>query len=269
MKILFFGDVFGRPGREAVSKILPMWQKKYQPDFVGMNAENLAHGKGATSKTLKEMMDLGFDFFTGGNHIFENQEAAEILANENFPIVRPFNCINNCLGRGWRNIKKNDKQLVVACLMGQVFINNVENISNPFFAAQDFLSEIQQAGLGKAATFLDFHAEATSEKVGMSHFLDGKVSALVGTHTHVQTADEGVSPLGTAYISDVGMCGIKNSVIGLDTEVALNRFLNKEENLGFKIAEDGEARVNAVLIEVDENDAKSKKITRLQENVSF
>ncbi len=267
MKILFFGDVFGRPGREAVGKVLPMWQKKYQPDFVGMNAENLAHGKGATSKTIEEMMDLGFDFFTGGNHIFENQEAAEVLGNKNFPLVRPFNCINNCLGFGWRKIEKNEKQLVVACLMGQVFINNVENISNPFFAAQDLLLEIQRTGLEKSAALFDFHAEATSEKVGMSYFLDGKVSVLVGTHTHVQTADERVSSLGMAYISDVGMCGIKNSVIGLDTEVALNRFLNKEENLGFKMAEDGEARVNAVLIEVDENDAKSKKITRLQENV--
>ncbi|PIZ00834.1 hypothetical protein COY62_00965 [bacterium (Candidatus Howlettbacteria) CG_4_10_14_0_8_um_filter_40_9] len=120
-----------------------------------------------------------------------------------------------------------------------------------------------------APSFLDLHAEATSEKVAMSHFLDGKISALVGTHTHVQTADERVSSLGTAYISDVGMCGIKNSVIGLDTEVALNRFLNKEENLGFKIAEGDEARVNAVLIEVDESDAKSKKIIRLQESVLF
>jgi len=184
-------------------------------------------------------------------------------------LVRPFNCINNCLGRGWRKIKKNDKQIVVACLMGQVFINNAEDISNPFFAAQNILSEIQQAGLENGAIFLDLHAEATSEKVAMSHFLDGKISALVGTHTHVQTADERVSSLGTAYISDVGMCGIKNSVIGLDTEVALNRFLNKEENLGFKIAEGDEARVNAVLIEVDESDAKSKKIIRLQESVLF
>jgi len=267
MKILFFGDVFGRPGREAVSKILPMWQKKYQPDFVGMNAENLAHGKGATQKTLKEMMDLGLDFFTGGNHIFENQEAVEVLANDNFPVVCPFNCINNCLGRGWRDIKKNDKQLVVACLMGQVFVNNAENISNPFFAAQNLLLEIQQAGLKNSATFLDFHAEATSEKVAMSHFLDGKISALVGTHTHVQTADERVLFLGTAYISDVGMCGIKDSVIGLDTEVALNRFLNKEENLSFKLAEGNEARVDAVLVEIDENTARSKKIVRLQENV--
>src|SRR3989339_1061602 len=146
MKILFFGDVYGRPGREAVAKVLPNWQKKYQPDFVGMNAENLAHGKGATSKTLKEMMDLGIDFFTGGNHIFENQEAAEILANDNFPVVRPFNCMNNCLGRGWREIQKGEKNIVVSCLMGQVFINHAEDISNPFFAARDLLLEIQQSG---------------------------------------------------------------------------------------------------------------------------
>ena len=117
------------------------------------------------------------------------------------------------------------------------------------------------------AIFIDIHAEATSEKVALSHFLDGKVSALVGTHTHVQTADERGLPLGMAFISDVGMCGIKNSVIGLDTEVALNRFLNKEENLGFKMAEGNEARVDGVLIEVDENTIKSKKIVRLEGSV--
>lgn len=263
MKILFFGDVFGKPGREALERVAPRWQKEYAPDFMGLNAENIAHGKGITQKTIHAMQELGFDFFTGGNHIFENSNGRELLQDDSYAIIRPFNYPTHIPGKGWRIIKKNDYSLVVGNLMGQVF-TRADGTDNPFRAVEQFLHETRQYPI----KFLDFHAETTSEKITMAHFIDGRVSALVGTHTHVPTADERITPRRMAYITDVGMCGPLDSVIGLDKDVALSRFLEVGENTTFVVAECRKAEVNAVLIDINDN-AQAESIVRLREIVTL
>jgi len=258
MNILFFGDVVGRPGRQAIKKILPKWQKKYQLDFVIANGDNLAHGKGVTGNSLKEILETGVDLVTSGDHIWSKKDVIPLLENKETPLIRPANFPGEEPGQGYRLIQIRTKKILVVNLIGQVFMKQPGD--NPFKAIDQILEDEEDADI----IIVDWHAEATAEKICMGWHLDGRVSAVLGTHTHVPTADAKILPKGTAYISDVGMVGPINSSLGADKDSTLNSFI-KQEPFKYKIA-DGPVEVNAVLIETGK-DKKSKKIELLQEIV--
>ncbi len=260
MKILFFGDVYGKPGRTGLKKVLPKLIKKHAPDFVLANVENLAHGHGPGWKQIDELLDAGVDGFTSGNHIFDTPEGIELLKDNKLPLTRPANYPASVPGQTHFVLKKGKQKLFVTNLMGRVFMG--EPIDNPFTAADKLLATAQK--LKVRHSFVDFHAEATSEKSMMGHYLDGQVGVVVGTHTHVQTADERVLRGGTAYISDAGFCGPRESVIGAKIEIARERFTT---GVGKKleVEETGPVVVCGVAVELDTKTGKADKIERIQE----
>lgn len=261
--ILFFGDIVGKPGRRAVAAVLPELQQELSPDLVIANAENLAHGVGVTRKTLEEMRVSGIDFFTSGNHIWSKPEVYEIFQDIEYPLIRPANYGPKSPGRGYQLIPVGKEQLLVVNLHGQVFIE--EELDNPFHALDAILGQVQEPYAG---IIVDFHAEATSEKSAFGWHADGRVSAVLGTHTHVPTADDRILPHGTAFISDVGMCGLRDSVIGVDTEIILDKFLQKNSR-AHDIADHGDCVVNAVQITIDPDTKKATSLTRHQKFVTI
>ncbi len=242
MKILFIGDIVGKPGRAIVAQVLPNLKKELAIDVVIANVENLAHGKGVTQKTWDEVRRAGVDIGTGGNHTVSKDDARSLLADPAQPLVRPANYAD-LPGTGDRTITVQGAEIRVLNLVGQSFMD--ESVASPFTTADTLLTE-----KGAPVTILDMHAEATSEKVAMGWHVDGRVSAVVGTHTHVPTADSRILPHGTAYVTDAGMCGLRDSIIGVDREAIMPRFLGGEKRR-HDIAEHGPAVFNAVLIEVD------------------
>jgi metallophosphoesterase (TIGR00282 family) len=261
MRIIFFGDIVGKPGREAIQKILPQWQKKYQPDLVIANGENLAHGRGITEKGLKEILAAGVDLVTSGDHIWDQKGIANLLENKEIPLIRPANFPPNVPGQGYQLIELRTKKILVINLIGRVFMH--EQYDDPFRTADQILAEEAEKA---DAIIVDWHAEATSEKVCLGWYLDGRVSAILGTHTHVPTADARILPQGTAYISDTGMVGVRDSSLGADKKNALKRFLTQMP-LKLEVAE-GPVEVNAVLVEIGKQ-GRAKKIKKLQEIVVF
>jgi metallophosphoesterase (TIGR00282 family) len=261
IKIIFFGDVTGEPGRKVVKNVLPKLMKDEQPDLVLANVENLAHGKGVTIKTLEELIRAGVGGFTSGNHIFSKRDLS-VEVFEKYPdmIVRPANFPDTYAGKSGVVIKTKKGDVLLGNFQGQVFMEKQfpEPVNSPFESAEKWLKQ----NSGKfAATIVDFHAEATSEKVAFGYFLDGQVSAVLGTHTHIPTADAKVLSGGTAYITDVGMCGAADSVLGVKKELSLERFLTGNR-VAFDIPEDtSKAEISYVIIEVDENSGKATKIT--------
>lgn len=245
MKLLIFGDVFGKPGRAVVKHMLPIWRKEFSPDVVIANVENIAHGKGIGIKQINELRYAGVDIFTGGNHSLEGKNFAEILNDETLPVLRPAN-IAGAPGRGVLLHTVGDVSLLVINLIGQV--NMKQTYDNPFHAIDKILEEYGNATPYK---ILDWHAEATSEKTVMGWYLDGKVSAVFGTHSHVPTADAKILPKGTAYISDIGMAGPYNSVIGAEIEPAIQRFKTGTKNQ-IQPVESGPVEVNAILVELED-----------------
>ena len=300
MTILFFGDVMGKIGRRAVAKIMPVWKKKYKPDFVIANGENLAHGIGVTEKTAREIFDAGVDFLTGGNHSLERGSDFHIWDESLFGLkmIRPANInfqfpISNSQlnsntlanydglpGKGVRVVEIKGNKLVIINLLGRVFFK--KEYEDPFKMIDDLLSNYKTASPTlsrggvmseghsvfheRTAILLDFHAEATSEKNAMGWYLDGKISAVIGTHTHIPTCDIKILPKGTAYVTDVGMVGAKDSVLGENKDVIIESFL-KGTGFRHQIAEKGEAVVNAVLIKIDDKSSKAKSIKRIDEIV--
>lgn len=250
-KILFFGDIMGKPGRRALSQILPMLRKEYNPDVVIANVENLAHGKGVTPSTIAELDALGIDAYTSGNHVFDKKDQSEECFRTHFNLTRPANYEDSFPGQGYHRFQKNNQWYTIINLGGQVFFEKQFGgvIKNPFFTVDTILSEVPQKD---DIILVDLHAEATSEKRAMGFYLDGRATVLVGTHTHVPTADHQILPKGTAYVTDAGMTGPKNSVIGVKIENALHIFLEQGK---FKMEpeEEGEAVVNAVLITTEAN----------------
>ncbi len=216
MKILFLGDIVGKEGRSTVENFLPSLAETYSPDFIIANAENAAAGIGITPDIADSLLKLGIDLLTLGNHTFAKKEIYDYLNNES-RIIRPANYPDSVPGKGHAVIKKNQYELAVINLCGRVFMAEYDD---PFRCAERLIEEI-----GNKPILVDFHAEATSEKNALGWYLDGKITAMVGTHTHVQTADERILHKGTAYISDVGMCGSRDSIIGMEKEGVLRRFL--------------------------------------------
>lgn len=261
LNILMFGDTVGKIGREAVKKILPELKAEYQPDLVILNAENLAHGFGITRKVIEEMRAAGVDVFTAGNHIMANPNGEEVFADPelNKIVLRPYNIVHKT-GAGYTIIERAGKKLLVASLSGNVFMED-DAASNFIKAADEILEKTANEKL--AARIFDFHAEVTSEKAVLGLYLDGRISALVGTHTHVPTADEKILPKGTAFISDIGMVGAHNQAIGGAYEPILEGM--KRGELGkFEVPEAGPAEVNAALIQVNEETGLAKKIERIR-----
>ena len=262
MKILFFGDIYAKTGRSALRKVLPALREKLEPDFIIANVENLAHGRGPTGKQLNELKDMGVDGFTSGNHIFCTNGYEKLFSKNTFTLARPANYPSKGVpGKGYFVLKKGAKKLFVANLMGRIFM--AEPLDNPFFAADKLVKEAKR--LGVKNIFIDFHAEATSEKSMLGAYLDGRVGAVVGTHTHVQTSDNRVLPSGTAFISDAGFCGALNSGIGAKTETVLQRFLTGIP-VKMEVAENLPFLVSGVLVELN-NRGRAKSIERVYELV--
>ena len=249
MKLLIYGDVVGKLGRAGVKLTLPEWKKEFAPDVVIANIENVAHGKGIGAKQIAELSDAGVEIFTGGNHSIEGKNAASILADETLFITRPANMSTSLPGKGVIVFKKNNltHPLLIINLIGQV--NMRQNYDSPFHAVDKILEIYGELTPYK---IVDWHADATSEKSVMGWYLDGKVSAIVGTHTHVPTADSKILPQGSAYISDIGMVGPMNSIIGVDVATSIIRFKNQAPS-PMDVVENGPIEVNAVLIDIDDN----------------
>ncbi|MFH1207224.1 MAG: TIGR00282 family metallophosphoesterase [Patescibacteria group bacterium] len=264
LSILFFGDIVGKPGRKALAAVLPGIKKELQPDLVIANAENIAHGIGITSKTLNECRQAGVDFFTSGNHAFKKPDVLNIFADPDAPLIRPANFLEQESGAGFRAITIGKMSLLVVNLNGQVFIE--EKFSSPFAAIDQILAQRHDTEL--AGVFVDLHAEATSEKVAFGWHVDGRVSAVIGTHTHIPTADEKILPKGTAYITDAGMVGLKESVIGVDKDIILNNFTNTETT-AHDIPDYGACVVNAVLVTIDPATRKATDIRRIHREISI
>ena len=220
MKLLFVGDVVGAPGRRALAALLPELRRTHEPDWVVVNGENASGGVGLNARNAQDILDLGVDVITLGNHAFRHRDIYPVLDSD-APIIRPANYPKGDPGRGHIVVERDGARLAVVNMSGTVF---VEAARSPFAEIDAVLADLR----GKADHILvDFHGEATSEKVAMGWHLDGRVTACVGTHTHVPTADGRVLPGGTAYITDVGMTGARGGVIGADREHALRRFLTQ------------------------------------------
>ncbi len=264
-KILFIGDVVGKPGRKILREVLPQWKAKYQPDVTIVNVENLAHGKGVTPSTLAEVETLGVDCFTSGNHIFDKKDQAEACFEKYANLIRPANLPASMFGHGFYRFSKGNQQYLVINLHGLVFCEKFfdSSLTNPFSKIDELLLNERQKG---DIIIVDFHGEATSEKKTMGFYLDGRVSALLGTHTHVPTADAHVMKKGLAYISDVGMVGSRDSALGTKFENALAKFKDPSARFINEVEEDGTLQINGVLVETS-TDGKATAITKLYQEV--
>jgi len=260
--MLFIGDIVGQPGRGAVKALLPALLRRHAVDFVVANGENSAGGSGITPKTADEIFSAGVDVITSGDHLWDQKEVMDLLANER-RFLRPMNYSPGVPGRGsglfeLRSPRTKRGQIGVMNLQGRTYIN--PPLENPFVLA---LEEVKQLRQKTKIIFVDFHAEATSEKIAFGRMLDGQVSAVAGTHTHVQTADEQIFPGGTAYLTDVGFTGPHDSVLGRETEPVVRRFLTSMPQR-FEVAGGG-VRLQGALIEIDESTGKALNIQRISE----
>lgn len=251
-RILFLGDIVGRPGRDAVHAALPGLIQKHQPRFVVVNGENAASGVGITPKLADELFKLGAHAITLGNHAFHKREIYPYL-DLGHPIVRPANLPEGTPGRGVVTIDSDGTRLAIVNLCGRVFL---ETYDDPFRAIDQILK-----GLDTPHVLIDFHAEATSEKIAFAYHVDGRSTAVLGTHTHVTTADERVLQNGTAYITDVGMCGPQDSVIGMDREIILRRFRTSLPTK-FEVA-DHPGVISGVVISVQSENGRATSIFRV------
>lgn len=259
MKILFIGDIVGEPGRRAVKELLPKIKKSQSLDFVIANGENVAGGSGITPALAEELFACGIDVITTGDHVWKRKEIIDRIDSEK-RLLRPANYPREAPGFGSTVVKsESDTEVGVISLIGRVFMQAVEC---PFRVAKEELAKIKEKA---RIIIVDIHAEATSEKIALGWYLDGLVSAVVGTHTHVQTADEKILPKGTAFISDVGMTGPFDSVIGRKKEQILARFLTQMP-ARFETAE-GDIQLHGVILDIDEKTGKADSIKRVQEKL--
>lgn len=260
MNILCVGDIFAKPGRTVLRQLLPRAIADCQADFVIVNGENAAGGRGMTPAIIQEFADLPVDVFTSGNHIWQHREA--IAAHlKNHAVLRPHNAPTDWPGCGVALKPARNGQLVgVVNLQGRVHMYEGEKHANPFDVARAVVAELRKS---TPVIVVDFHAEITAEKCALGYWLDGMVSCLYGTHTHVQTADEQILPKGTAYITDIGMTGARRSVIGARPEDAIRRFLTNGEEKQWKPAE-GDPMLHGICVTVDPTHGRAERIVRIQ-----
>ena len=255
MNILFIGDVVGSMGRDMIQEYVPKLKEKFRPHVTIINGENAAGGRGITEKIYRGFLEVGAQVVTLGNHTWDNREIFEFVDEAKY-LVRPANFPDNNPGQGITYLKINSDEVAVISLQGRIFLPPIEC---PFKKADELIEEAQKR---TPIIFVDFHAEATSEKQAMGWYLDGRVSAVVGTHTHVQTADNRILPKGTAFMSDVGMTGPYDGILGMEREVVLRKFLTSMP-ARFEVPKDGRSQLSAVYIEIDKKNGKAKKIERI------
>ncbi len=256
IKLLFCGDIVGRPGRDAIVREVPALRRKLGLDFVIANGENAAGGFGITRKICDELLANGVDVISGGNHSWDQREALGFIDAEP-RLLRPINYPTGTPGRGLASFTLPDgRKLMVVSVMGRLFMDPLDD---PFAALEKVLTQYR-LGVGLHAIVVDFHAEATSEKMAIAHHLDGRISFLVGTHTHVPTADAQILPGGTAYQTDAGMCGNYDSVIGMDKTAPIARFARKLPTERLSVA-DGEGTLCGVYVEIEERSGLAQRIS--------
>lgn len=256
MKILFIGDIVGNPGRKAVKELIPKLRRELEIDFCIANGENSAGGSGITYVVAQELYKSGIDAITLGNHTWSKREVTNFIDSDS-KIVRPANYPSDLPGKGSTIISGDRGKIGVINLLGRVYM---ESLDCPFRAAE---KEIEYLKSFVKIIVIDMHAEATSEKCALAWYLDGRVSCVFGTHTHVQTADERIFPFGTGYITDVGMTGPHEGIIGVDREIIISKFLTHMP-CKFEVAK-GILQFNAVAVEIDEKSGKTLKIQRLSQ----
>jgi len=254
MNILVVGDVVGNIGIKEFQKKLPELKNKYEIDFIIVNGENAAEGMGITEKNFNDIINTGADCVTMGNHTWGKKEIFKIIDHPK--LLRPINYPQGVCGKGYNIYKCKDKRIAVINAMGRAEIN--VQTENPFLEVKKAIDRIKDK---VDMIFIDFHAEATAEKQAMGYFLDGKITAMFGTHSHVQTADEKIMEKGTGYISDIGMTGPKQSILGMDRDAALKRFLTSLPEK-YKVAT-GEAMFNGCIFKVDDKTNKVTEIIRI------
>ncbi|WP_199497553.1 TIGR00282 family metallophosphoesterase [Mitsuokella sp. AF21-1AC] len=254
MRIMLVGDVIGRPGRRTFQNYTPKLREEKNIDVVIVNGENSAGGKGFTRKALDELYRAGADIVTSGNHVWDKKDVLSFIDDEPF-LIRPANYPEGTPGKGWCSYPFKAKNVGVMNLSGRAFMPPLDC---PFQKVEELLREMKQEC---DIIFLDFHAETTSEKMAMGFYLDGRVNGVVGTHTHVQTADERLLPKGTAYITDLGMVGPRDSVLGVKTDIILRKFTTAMP-VRFDLAE-GPCIYCAVIVEIDDATNRTKSIERI------
>ncbi|HEY7713673.1 MAG TPA: TIGR00282 family metallophosphoesterase [Candidatus Binatia bacterium] len=256
MRVLILGDVMGRPARHAVRDLVPALVRDENVDLVVANAENAAGGLGVDIKSARDLLGAGVHVLTSGNHIWKKREIYSYL-DEREDLIRPANFPAGAPGRGWCVWRQDDMQALIINLQGRVFMPN--HVDDPFRCVDEIL---QKHGRNIPAVIVDMHAEATSEKSAMGWYLDGRASVVFGTHTHVQTADERILPGGTAYITDLGMCGAIDSVIGMERETVIQGFISQLPRQ-FEVAQDN-VILQGVIVDIDKKSGKARDIRRLR-----
>ena len=248
MRILYIGDIIAKIGRRAVAQVLPDLKSEKKIDFVIAQSENMSTGNGLTPKSVAEMREAGVDFFTGGNHSFKKREGVELMMDPKNSVIRPANYPGDAPGRGWQIAETPFGNILVINVLGQTF--NGPQLDHPLKVIDAILEENKDEKL--VATIIDFHGDLTSEKVGVGFYYDGKVSAVVGSHIHVATADAKVLHGGTAHITDTGMTGPLDSILGVKKEIILEKWLNQLPNK-FDWPTTGIVQFSSVLVDVDKN----------------
>lgn len=264
MKILFIGDIVGEPGRRALKLLLPTLKEELKPTIIIVNCENAAGGKGITKEIGEELFKAGADILTSGNHHWSKKGIEDYTETEK-RLIRPANFPTTvefpCPGRGYVITKDNEgSKIGVINLQGRVFMSPLDC---PFQIVDKIISEISGE---TRVIFVDIHAEATSEKRALGFYLDGRVSAVIGTHTHVQTADEQILPQGTAYLTDVGMTGIRDSAIGVDFNLVIQRMISARP-IKYDVPKRGISRLNGCVVEIDPKTGKAKTIKRINKEI--
>ncbi|MFA6393517.1 MAG: TIGR00282 family metallophosphoesterase [Patescibacteria group bacterium] len=266
LKVFFIGDVSGKIGREAVRILLPKIKKQHKVDIIIANADNVAHGKGVSRKTLEELISAGVDYFTNGDHAFDRVKSLDDVYGGDLPILRPANWPPLAPGRGYAIIEKGKFRVLLINLIGRVFMK--KDFDCPFREIDRIFANPSLRVKKLSAIIIDMHAETTSEKVAMKYYVDGKASALIGTHTHIQTADEEITPAGTAYLTDAGMTGFREGSLGVEKEDILKTYLDQIKR-SHVIPEKGDAILSGVIVAIDEKTGKAKTIKRIREFIEI
>jgi len=254
MHIMMIGDICGRPGRLAAAHFIPILKQEYDLDLIVANGENSAGGIGITNKVLKELLGMGIDIVTTGNHVWDKKEIFDFIEHEK--LIRPANYPPATPGKGYCITTINNRKVGIINLAGRVFMPVVDC---PFREVDAILDKIKESC---DIILIDFHAEATSEKVALGWYVDGRVSCVAGTHTHIQTADERILPQGTAYISDLGMVGPWNSILGVEKDAVIQKFLTGLP-VRFHVATDHDSIFSGIVLEIDDDSHKVTKIIRI------
>ena len=260
MNILYIGDIMGRPGRKVLAKVLPALRIKHDIDVVIAQAENVSHGKGMSLRHYSELEECGVDCFSGGNHTFERTDTMQLVVSSSAPVTAPANVVGDAFGNYKIFTSRSKQKVAILSLLGYTIPNGYdEHTKNPLLVVDTILPKIFQHK--PDAVIVNIHGDVSSEKIMMGHYLDGKVTAVVGDHWHVPAADARVLPKGTAHITDVGMCGALNSSLGVDIDMAIARW--RGEHVKNRMAEGGPLQFNAVLVKTIQNSLLAESIERV------